>query len=372
LLIKRILTLSIILLFIGVGIVSALNVNISDESKMTIMTKKLVSSQFSRNLIYYPYFDVGNSNIIDGVKDDIIDFNAESNESILIVKVTNPHQILLEKFSYNITQASIGKKYSSGAFLASGQVYDEGGAEYLEPLMLYADFGFDTDIKLRYLHYKLGLRIKNTWDNRILKEYDNESIFSVSFDYPFVPSVISPGTRYYVFSSVIYDLKQTDITTKQSVEMIFSGNLSGVNITTSEGGNIFGFWYGEYNATVIASKSNMYEFMLNGKKNLHVENTLFYWYNIYPYYWYAEFPIYRGFWNIKWITPNETKTFHLLVIDGHLHYFNDIEGIFYGMGISGDYQIRTGYLDYHKTFSGPFGAVPAFYPIFAGLDITLP
>ena len=165
--------------------------------------------------------------------------------------------------------------------------------------------------------------------------------------------------------NTIPDLEQTDVAIQQSIRMIFRGNYSDVNISTSEGGKAYGFWFGEYDAKVIASKSNMFELMINGKKSFHVENTLF--------YWYVSFPMSRGFWNLKWITPDGTKTFHLIVIHGHIFYDeNSIEGSFWGMGKSGDYQIITNYLDYSRTIWGYWNDSWAFYPIFIGLDVTLP
>ena len=322
-------------------------------------------TQLSRYTVYSPYFDVQNNNNTNGFEDDIIDFYAESSEPIFMIKVSNPYEIHLEHFSWNISQVTIGKKHSSGAFFTSCQIYDVTIRNSLIPLIETFYLGWASEVKLQYLHYQLGHRINYTYDNRTLKEYDNESIFSMFVVYPLVPATIPPGTWYLVFSSVIFDLEQTDVSTQQSIRMIFRGNYSDVNISTSEGGKAYGFWFGEYDAKVIASKSNMFELMINGKKSFHVENTLF--------YWYVSFPMSRGFWNLKWITPDGTKTFHLIVIHGHIFYDeNSIEGSFWGMGKSGDYQIITNYLDYSRTIWGYWNDSWAFYPIFIGLDVTLP
>ncbi|MFA5102724.1 MAG: hypothetical protein WC525_06180 [Candidatus Thermoplasmatota archaeon] len=354
---KHLISLLVILLLV---LLSIMPVTIG-----TVKNTNYFPTQSSRNTVYYPYFDVQHNNCTNESKNDIIEFNAESNESIFIIKVSNPHQILLEHLSWNIKQDTIGKKCSSGAFVASCQVYDVTIGNYLNCIMETFDFGGISEVKLQYLHYQLGQRVNYTYDNRALKELDNESIFLAEFDYPFVPSIIPPGTWYLVFSSIIFDLEQTDVSTKQSMRVIFSGNCSNVNISTKEGGKGYGFWYGEYTANVIASKSNMLELMINGKKSFHVENTLF--------YWYFSFPMYRGFWNLKWITPNETKTFNLLVIHGRLFYnLNNTEGVFYGMGKNGDYQIITNYLDSSRTIWGSWSTSWALYPIFVGLDVTLP
>jgi len=360
------LALGIVVLFIGTSMVYALDVNLTDESKMTIITKKLVSAQSSRNPIYYPYFDVRNSNIIDGVEDDTIEFNAKSNEPIYIIKVSNPYEMRLEHFSWNISQDTIGNQRSSGAFDASCQIYDESKYDGLVHLMSTGDIEWSTEFnQLQYLHLQFDNLLNYTYDNRTKKEFDNESIFSVEFDYPFVPSIIPPGTWYLVFSSVIYDLEQNQVSTEQTIRIIFSGNCSELNISTAEGGKIHVFLLEDYSANVIISKSNMLELMINGKKGFHVENTLF--------YWYTAFPMMRGFWKLKWITPNGIKTFNLLVVRGRLFYDeNSTDGSIWGKGISGDYQILTNYLDYSRTILGRWGATPASYPIFVGLDITLP
>ena len=356
----------IVVLFIGTGVVSAFNVNLAEKSNTTIIIKKLVSSWYSRNPIYYPYFNVKNSNIIDGVEDDIIEFNAESNESIYIIKVSNPNEMRLEHLSWNVSQNAIGKKWSSGAFDASCQVYDESVYNGLVPLMLTGDYDWNTEFnQLQYLHLQFDNLINYTYDHRIKKEFDNESIFSAEFDYPFVSSIIPPGTWYLVFSSVIYDLEQTDVSTEQTIRIIFSGNCSELNISTAEGGKIHVFLLEDYTANVIISRSNVLELMFNGKKGFHVENTLF--------YWYTAFPMMRGFWKLKWITPSGIKTFHLLVVRGRLFYDeNSTDGSIWGMGKSGDYQIIADYLDYSRTILGCWGAIPALYPIFVGLDINLP
>ena len=360
------LALGVVVLFISTGVVSAFNVNLTDESNTKTIIKKLVSAQSSRYPIYYPYFDVRNSNIIDGVEDDIIEFNAESNKSIYIIKVSNPYEMRLEHLSWNISQDTIGNQRSSGAYWAGCQIYDESEYDGLVPLMTTGNYEWNTEFnQLQYLHLQFDNLINYTYDNRIKKEFDNESIFSAEFDYPFVDAIIPPGTWYLVFSSVIYDLDQTQVLTEQTIRIIFSGNCSELNISTAEGGKIHVFLLENYTANFIISKSNVLELMINGKKSFHVENTLF--------YWYTAFPMIRGFWKLKWITPNGIKTFRLLVVRGRLFYDeNSTDGSIWGKGKSGDYQILTNYLDYSRTILGRWGATPAVYPIFVGLDITLP
>ena len=353
---KKLIPITILLLLILLSIIIPTNRGILIKNKENFHT------QDSRNILYCPYFDIKSNNDTYRTDDNNMTLSIESNKSICIIKVSNPNEIHLEYLSWNITQNTIGKKKSSGAFSADCQIYDKTKGNGLFPLITMDDYGWIQEIKLQYLHYQFGKKVNYTYDNRTLKEFDNKSIVSASIEYLFVPSTIPPGTWYLVFSSVIYDLTQTDVSTNQLIRIVFSGNCSNTNISVSKGGKIYGFCYREYNANAIVSKSNILEMMINGKKSFHVENTLF--------YWYSYFPMNRGFWNLKWITPEGVKTFQLLVIHEHLIYDeNDTEGCIWGMGENGDYEIITSYLDYSQIL---YGSIPAFYPIFIGMDVTLP
>ena len=114
----------------------------------TLKNTNYFPTQSSRNTVYYQYFDVQHNNCTNESKNNII-FNVESNESIFIIKVSNPHQILLEHLSWNITQDTIGKKFSSGAFVASCQVYDVTMGNYLNCIMETFDFGWISEVKLQ-------------------------------------------------------------------------------------------------------------------------------------------------------------------------------------------------------------------------------
>jgi hypothetical protein len=226
-------------------------------------------------------------------------------------------------------------------------------------------FGFEYDfefgVKLRYLHFNLGNKINYLYENRTLIELDNDTIDARYLDYPWSPT-IPPGTWYFVFSSVVYDLEQKDVSTEWKVWMNFSGNCSGLNISTGEGGKVHTRWYGTFDTNFVISKSNMLEMMIKGKADFHIENTFF--------YSYESFPIMRGFWIVKWITPEEVKRFHMLIVRGHLIYNESkVDGCFWGMGNSGEYQLITSYIDYGRTIWG--GGI-ACYPIFVGLDVKLP
>jgi hypothetical protein len=290
-----------------------------------------------------------------------VNFFGQSNESLYIVKVSNPNDIILESLSVDYDVRTIGKKFTSGGYQNGCSVYDENMGGGLEPLMFGFDYEFELGVKLRYFHFKLGNWINYTFENRTLIELDNETIDARYLDYPWSPT-IPPGTWHFVFSSVVYDLEQKDVSTEWKVWMNFSGNCSGLNISTGEGGKVHTLWYGKFDTNFVISRSNMLEMMIRGKADFHIENTFF--------YTYTSFPMMRGFWNVKWITPEGVKRFQMLIIRGRLYYDeDDVEGCFWGMGGSGNYKLITSYIDYGRTIWG--GGI-ACYPIFVGLDLKLP
>ena len=102
--------------------------------------------------------------------------------------------------------------------------------------------------------------------------------------------------------------------------------------------------------------------MFNGKANFHIENTFFYQYDSYPRT--------RGFWHVKWITPDGTKKFNMLMVGGRWIYDeDDWGGCIWGMGGSGEYELRTSYVDYGRNI---YGAGSTNFPIFVGMDVKLP
>ncbi len=341
---------------------SGMNIIPLSRSKLE---KKYIFPIYSNNFHnrYYAYsnFNYGYDNYSSIIQTDNVNFYGHSNESIYIVKVSNSYEVILDNLSFKIIEKTNGKKSSSGAFFTSCQIYDKNIGRGLEPLMITCIDEYDFQVKLRYLHYKLGKKINYSYENRTLKEYDNESIHSNYMEYPWGP-IIPPGTWYFVFSSVIYDLDQTTVSTEWVVWMNFSGNCYGLNISTGEGGKVYGLWYAEYDANVIVSKSNMLEMVINGRAIFYIENTFF--------YWYSSFPIWRGFWNVNWITPDGIEKFNMIIIRGRQFYDEDeIEGCIWGMGGSGDYELITSYIDYGRTI---LGIGIAYYPIFVGLDLKLP
>lgn len=335
---------------------------IPSNTTSTIEESIFPSNLYDLNIRYYMCADFNyndNNHVSKSEKDDI-HFYGQSNKSIYIVNVSSPNNIYLEQFSCRITQNTIGKQYTSEAFLAS--VYILNGTQPDSfPIMATCDNQIYLDGKLRYLHYNFGEKINFTFSNRTLYEYDNESLLSVQMNYPWSP-IIPPGTWYFVFSSVFYDLDDEDVSSEWRIWMNFSDECSDLKISTSEGGKMYGLWFGEFDANVIVSKSGWLEMMFNGKKEFHIENTFL--------FWFFDIPFYRGFWNIKWITPNGSQRFTMFMWRGNFIYNeDDCEGCAYGIGKSGEYKLIMSYLDYGRTLWGlGFGCTPTF----VGFDVKLP
>jgi len=300
--------------------------------------------------------------VISAIQADEVQFYGQSNESIYVVKVSNPNEVILDQFSFEVTEEIIGKKSSSGAFIIRCSIFDESIGGGLYPLGAIGRNEFYNPGLLRYFHYEFGENINYTYENRTVYEYDNETFFTWHLYYPFCPVKIPSGTWYFVFSSIIYDLDQTDYSTEWSVWMNFSGNCSGLNLSTGEGGKIFKLWYRGCDANIIVSNVDVLELMLNGKASFHIENTFFYRYESYP--------MWRGFWKVKWITPDGIKKFNMIILRGHWIYDeDDWDGCIWGMGGSGDYELRTSYIDNGRRISGNG---PTNFPTFVGLDVKLP
>ncbi len=324
-----------------------------DTNNFLKINQNIISRDIFRKYNGFEYFDELNKSPID--KSEIF-FHEQCNESIFIIKLSNPDEIILDSFVTTINITSNGIQQSTGAYVISCQVYDGINGSGLEPLWIASYDDVEIDVRLRYLQYHLGNILNFTFDNRTLDSYDNESLFSETLWYPWSPE-IPPGEWYFVFSAVFPDLEQSDFKPRWEVWMNLSGNCSNVTITTGEGGTVYGLWYGEYDANVIISKTSRLEWMINGKKSFHIKNTFFYWFE--AYIWE------RGYFRVKWSTPYWNKSFTMLLIRGRYLYDEDnIDGCVWGMGGSGRYDLILNYMD--------IGFDLINYPLFIGLDIELP
>lgn len=287
-------------------------------------------------------------------RNDETHFYGESNESIYIVKVSSPNTIYLKNASLAVEQYTIGNQTTSSADFVGCFFTNTSWFGILIGMGKSETFRMGS---LRYEHYKFGRLINYTYDNRTVYNRNNEWVTIAWMCYPWNIS-FDPGTWYFIFSGVVYDLDQEDVSTQWSVWMNFSEECNDLEIATYEGGKVYGLWYGEYDANVIKSKAHTSEFMFNGRAHFNIENTFI--------YEFLHHPMRKGFWNIRWNTPEGIKKFNVIMTKNDWYYDEDkVEGCVYGIGGPGDYRLRTSYFDYD-----PNGGW-AYPPYFIGMDIVL-
>ncbi len=284
-----------------------------------------------------------------------ISFNAESNSDIYVVRVKSLNGFYLINATCNHEMSTIGKLNTSIAFI-SGCFFTNKKSIYT----LMSVWGSEVykEGELRYEHYKF-LHLKNyTYDKRKLYYKDNSIVRKSTLRRPWeIP--FSPGTWYFIFSGTIYDLPQENISSHWSIKINFIGNKNGFDISTYEGGKIFGLWYGEYKSNVVISKSHAYEFMLNGRASFNIDNNFIFLFH--------PFPNSNGFWNIFWKTPTGYRFFNMLIFGDNKYFIEEKkEGTVYGFEGPGKYQLSTSYLDKDPI---NFSAHP---PWFFGMDVELP
>lgn len=300
---------------------------------------------------YYRVFNTGNGKIEKTGYDDYY-FHGESNKFIYIVKVSSPYEFYLENLTYDtdwkvITNKPISPGRVRQIFLTN--------KTWFVPLMNIGGTGPFYAGNLRYFHVQLG-RFEYTYENRTLYNKSGDS-WSEWMRYP-LRLPLTPGTWYFVFTGAIFDLDQHEVLLNISVWMNFSG--TDLDISTNEGGKIYGMWFGEFDANVILSKAYMFEMMLRGRINFLINNT-------FMYTFFCE-PSYHGFWRIKWITPDGIKKVNTIMKKGKRYCDPDSYWDCYeGFGGSGEYKLRTSYLDYVPEGDSPY-AIPLY---FIGVDVEL-
>jgi hypothetical protein len=209
---------------------------------------------------------------------------------------------------------------------------------------------------LQYEHFKFGRLINYTYDNRSVFIVNNSWLYYDWVRYPF-NLALAPGTWSFVFTSDVFDLKKEDQSTYISVWMNFSKDCNDINISSNEGGTVYGLWYGEFDANVIQSKAWTSELLINGKTRFHINNTFIYQFLSYPFN--------RGYWNVRWNTPQGAMVFHALFTKNKRYFDeNKTEGSLYGIGGPGNYKLRIGSFDYNHEGG-------AWMPYFLGLDVKL-
>lgn len=364
---------AVIALFIGISVVSAgINViereSISDREQLKYSenNRQFIDvteiTSFGEFDIYYTYsngtysyyrvLNTGNSQPEKIGYDDYY-FHGKSNNSIYIVKVSSPYAFYLENFTYDLCWNVIANKpISSGRVMQCFLT----NRTWFVPLDALGGTGPFKAGSFRYFHAQLG-RFEYTYDNRTLYNMSGDS-WSDWMRYPF-PLPLSSGTWYFVFTGTIFDLDQDEVLLNISVWMNFSG--TDLDISTTEGGRIYGLWYGEFDANVIVSKAHMFEMMLIGRTHFSINNT-------FMYSFFFE-PSYQGFWRIKWITPDGIKKVNIIMKERERYCDPySYEECIYGFGESGEYDLRTSYLDYVPDSDIPY----AFPTYLIGVDVELP
>lgn len=304
-------------------------------------------------------YDLSNDNIdakvcfIEKTQNNETHFYGESNESIYIIKVSSPNIIYFKNASSSVEQYTIGNQTTSFAQYVGCYFTNTSRLSILMGIGCSESY---FEGSLRYERYKFGKLINYRYDNRSVRNKNNELVTKAWFSHPWNIS-LDPGTWYFIFSGVIYDLDQKDVSTKWSVWMNFSDECNDLEIEAYEGGKVYGLWYGEYDANIIISKSHTFEFMLNGKAYFDIKDTFIFDFIVHPFR--------EGFWNIGWRTPDGIKKFNVIITEDDCYYDeNKVEGCIYGIGGPGHYHLRTNYLDYD-----PEGL--AWPPYFIGMDIAL-
>jgi hypothetical protein len=366
-------TFAVIVLFIGTSVVSA-GINIIemesisdgehliysenngrfiDDTETMSFGEFDVYHKFSNGTYsYYRIFNTSNGQIEKTGNDDYY-FHGKSNKSIYVVKVSSPYAFHLENLTYLtdwkvITNKPISPGRVRQIFLTN--------KTWFVPLMSIEGTGPFYAGNLRYFHAQLG-RFKYTYENRTLYNMSGRG-WNEWMRYP-LRLPLSPGTWYFVFTGAVFDLDQDEALLNISVWVNFSGN--DLDISTSESGKVYGLWYGEFDANVILSKAHMFEMMLRGRTHFLINNTFMYTFLLEPKY--------HGFWRIKWITPDGIKKVNIIMKKGERYGDPDnYWDCYYGFGESGEYKLRTSYLDYV-----PNGDIPYAFPTyFIGVDAELP
>jgi len=321
---------------------------------------KSSDSIIARRVTYYgsehdliSYNEVNAKGFTEKAQDDETHFYGESNGSIYVVKVSSSNMIYLDEVTFALERYAIGKQKTSCANFAGCLLTNSSGF-----IMMMGSWVGEAIYKgsLRYEHYKFGRFINYTYEDRKIYDKNNERITKGGMCNPWDHS-FDPGTWYFIYSGVVYDLDQKDFSNQWSVWMNFSDECSDLEISTYEGGKVYGLWYGEYDANIIKSKSHISEFMLNGKAHFEIENTFI--------YFFFPAPMFKGFWNIRWDTPEGIKKFNTILPRDKWYYDDDkAEGCVYGIGGPGDYNLSTSSFDYNPDgYANP--------PYFMGMDIIL-
>jgi hypothetical protein len=346
---KKVIVIGLIVLLLGtITCVSDEGTFKKNSSVTSALGDFEVVTNFSNGIYTYTKIQNNQPQKING---DDYNYFWESNTSIYVVKVTSPSEFYLKNFYYThnwdvLTDRPISIKRYRYCYLTNNIE-----VEMLKGIGTGGEFDLG---HLDYFHIQLG-NLKLTKDNRNLSNMNDKSITDI-MTYK-NPLLIPSGTWYFVFVGTIFDLDQDEMVSNISLWMNFSG--TNLDISISGEGEVYGLWYGEFDANLIISRSHKFETMIGGKKQFSIEDTFIYQFTLIR-------PCNQGFWKMKWITPSGTKKMSIIMKDG-IRYGDpdDYNECISGIGESGEYKLSTSYLDYWTGFS----YASSIY--FLGLDVKL-
>ena len=286
-------------------------------------------------------------------------FNDTSNSSVFIVRVSSQDTITLKNMSYIYHVYSNGEHTIAGCdyfgcFITNGSFFSIfSGASGWEVFKHGS---------LRYLRYKLGNIINYTYDNRSKYQIQDKQLLLISGSNTiFENYTFDPGTWYFIFTGTIFDLNQDEFDVNLSVWMNFTDYSADLEISSYEGGRVYGLAYNEFNANLIRSEAHTKEIMFNGRAEFDIENQFFYKFLYYP--------CSKGFWYIFWKTPTGSKSFNAIYTEDEFYFDEDkVDGCVYGIGGPGHYFLSTSYLDLIIPEKDNQYAWPVY---FIGFDIKL-
>jgi|GEM_PF-1762835 len=395
------LVFSIIVLFIGMSLISStvgifeekscLKIDVDEQDSLSYSNKGICFKEdtdevdYDVKIVYTTYDNETQYEILDNslytgdsnekksysgttseISDNGLHFYGETTRPFYVVRVSSSNEINLTKYVRYVHQNKTCNRSTRGNFyngcLATNkkEVTNRGG---------YAHYWERTD-KINYFHCKFGKNIDYTYENmpmfKTFQYWVTESIIDNYYiTYP-------AGTWYFVWTGLIFDLEENDVTTEMKVWMNFSGNCSDMEVEGFEVGETYYLWYGEFDSTLTISKHPDYRRMLNGKANFQVNNTFLYYFFICPLTWWHYHSVGGfGFWKVFWKMPHGRKTLRMFCWDGHEWVFRGFKKGYrlpydwkFGIGESGDYTLRTSYLDCM------YGLSQSLF--FIGFDVALP
>lgn len=286
------------------------------------------------------------------VDTNLLPFYEESNSSVYIVKVSSDHPINLLNSSMAVKQYTIGKQVTAGADFAACYFSDA------TSLNLFYGMGSGENFRkgeLRYAHLEMTPFLNYTHDQRHLIERENDWVTWGQIWY-FKNITFPAGTWYFIYTGVVYDLDQEDVLTTWRVWLNFSDTFNDIEITSYEGGRVYGLWYGEFQSPFILSTSHKLEAMLHGRKTFDIQHRFL--------YTIVDHPMVKGFWYLSWNTPSGKNDFTMILTENKRYYDKSkAERCLQGLGEPGKYELSTTYLDRDPN---EFWAFPVY---FVGCDI---